>query len=228
MGAEMAVTDEITESGEPRGAIIVKSSKLKAIKLDGEIIPRIIDEIPIIAVAATQAEGVTEIRGAKELRVKESDRIKTVSSELRKLGAKQNTYPVTAREIEGLIRLSESSAKMRLSPIVELQDAERAVYISSYVLNDIFMDRSTGRIDSDIISIGQPKSKVDKLRQLLGVINALEQQYDLVDIDEIVKQAASLGFEENYARRLIDELKRQGDLYEPKVGFVKSSRGKEW
>ena len=162
------------------------------------------------------------------LTIEAGNRIKEYYLELRKLGAKQNTYPVTAREIEGLIRLSESSAKMRLSPTVELQDAERAVGISSYVLNDIFMDRSTGRIDSDIISIGQPKSKVDKLRQLLGVINALEQQYDLVDVDEIVKQAASLGFEENYARRLIDELKRQGDLYEPKVGFVKSSRGKEW
>ena len=58
------------------------------LKLDGEIIPRIIDEIPILAVAATQAEGVTEIRGAKELRIKESDRIKTTASELRKLGAK--------------------------------------------------------------------------------------------------------------------------------------------
>ncbi len=155
-------------------------------------------------------------------------RIKEYYLELRKLGAKQNNYPVTAREIEGLIRLSEASAKMRLSQVVDLIDAERAVQISSYVLNDIFMDRSTGRIDSDIISIGQPKSKVDKLRQLLGVINALEQQYDLVDIDEIVKQAGTLGFDENYARRLIDELKRQGDLYEPKVGFVKSSRAKEW
>ena len=88
MGAELSVENERNLSGEPRAELFVKSSALKPIKLDGEIIPRIIDEIPIIAVAATQADGVTEIRGAKELRIKESDRIATVASELRKFGAK--------------------------------------------------------------------------------------------------------------------------------------------
>ncbi len=87
MGASIEVIRERMLSEEPRADIIVRSSKLGAVKLDGEIIPRIIDEIPIIAVAATQAEGVTEIRGAKELRIKESDRIRTVASEFRKLGA---------------------------------------------------------------------------------------------------------------------------------------------
>ena len=87
MGADIQVLDETILSEEPRANILIKTSKLKGVKIEGAIIPRIIDEIPIIAVAATQAEGVTEIRGAKELRVKESDRIATVSSELRKLGA---------------------------------------------------------------------------------------------------------------------------------------------
>lgn len=88
MGAKLEVQDEEIISGEPRANILIRSSKLRAIKISGEIIPRIIDEIPIIAVAATQAEGLTEIRGARELRVKESDRIATISSELRKMGAK--------------------------------------------------------------------------------------------------------------------------------------------
>ena len=88
MGARLEVFNEEILSEEPRADILVKTSKLKGIKIAGDIIPRIIDEIPIIALAATQAEGVTEIRGARELRVKESDRLATVSSELRKLGAK--------------------------------------------------------------------------------------------------------------------------------------------
>ncbi|MFH1347766.1 MAG: 3-phosphoshikimate 1-carboxyvinyltransferase [Candidatus Margulisiibacteriota bacterium] len=87
MGANLEVKDEAIISEEPRANILAKTSKLKGIQIYGEIIPRIIDEIPIIAVAATQAEGKTEIRGARELRVKESDRIATVSSELKKLGA---------------------------------------------------------------------------------------------------------------------------------------------
>ncbi len=93
MGAKLEVKDEEIISEEPRANVRVTSNqkpvtRIKGIKISGEIVPRIIDEIPIIAVAATQAEGTTEIRGARELRVKESDRIATISSELRKMGAK--------------------------------------------------------------------------------------------------------------------------------------------
>ena len=88
MGADLQVKDQEIISEEPRANILARSSKLRGIKISGEIVPRIIDEIPIIAVAATQAEGTTEIRGARELRVKESDRIATISSELKKLGAR--------------------------------------------------------------------------------------------------------------------------------------------
>jgi 3-phosphoshikimate 1-carboxyvinyltransferase len=87
MGADVTVENERIMSEEPQADLVVKGGPLRALKLDGEIIPRIIDEIPVIAVAATQAAGVTEIRGAKELRIKESDRIKTTASELRKMGA---------------------------------------------------------------------------------------------------------------------------------------------
>jgi len=95
MGAQLEVSDEQMLCEEPRASIRVTTTQqhsnvetrgLRGIKISGEIIPRIIDEIPIIAVAATQAQGTTEIRGARELRIKESDRIKTISSELRKMG----------------------------------------------------------------------------------------------------------------------------------------------
>ncbi|MDD5382546.1 MAG: 3-phosphoshikimate 1-carboxyvinyltransferase [Candidatus Margulisbacteria bacterium] len=104
MGARLEIENERLLSEEPRADIIVKSSELGAVRLDGEIIPRIIDEIPIIAVAATQAKGATEIRGARELRIKESDRIKTVASELRKFGASVEELDDGLR-IEGPTRL---------------------------------------------------------------------------------------------------------------------------
>ncbi len=65
----------------------MKYSELKACNIEGEIIPKLIDEIPIIAVLATQAEGQTIIKDAQDLRNKESDRIKTMVNELKKLGA---------------------------------------------------------------------------------------------------------------------------------------------
>ncbi len=75
------------DSAEPYGDLVIETSALKAAEIGGEIIPRLIDEIPIIALLATQAEGTTVIKDAAELKVKETNRIDTVVSELRKIGA---------------------------------------------------------------------------------------------------------------------------------------------
>lgn len=87
MGANIAVKNERVQNGEPVSDIEIQTSALKGITIGGEIIPRLIDEIPVIAVLATQAEGITIIKNAEELKVKETNRIDTVVSELRKLGA---------------------------------------------------------------------------------------------------------------------------------------------
>lgn len=88
MGATIDISDTRTVSGEPIADIHCQSVKaLKAIHITQEDIPALIDEFPILCVAATQAEGITTIRGAEELRVKESDRIKSIATELKKMGA---------------------------------------------------------------------------------------------------------------------------------------------
>ncbi|MCX6767945.1 MAG: minichromosome maintenance protein MCM [Candidatus Micrarchaeota archaeon] len=158
-----------------------------------------------------------------------AEKIKDYYAELRRLGAKQNTFPITPRQIEGIVRLAEASAKLRLNAKVELQDAERAIGLYDHVLKSIFVDRETGNLDSDIISIGQPKSRLDKVRSIMGIIGAMEKQVDAVEIEEVVKEAVrSHGMEEHYARHLVEELRRQGDLYSPKPGHVKTARGKSW
>ncbi|WP_240511835.1 3-phosphoshikimate 1-carboxyvinyltransferase [Paludifilum halophilum] len=87
MGGEVEVTVTGEWSGEPVGDITVSSSPLNGVEIGGEWIPRLIDEIPVLAVAATQAEGQTVIRDASELKVKETNRIDVTAQELRKLGA---------------------------------------------------------------------------------------------------------------------------------------------
>lgn len=92
MGAHITVLEEHLEGGEPMGDLLVRTQALRAIRVDethpGEgIIPRMIDEFPIFALAATQAQGTTRVCGAAELRVKETDRIATLVEELRALGA---------------------------------------------------------------------------------------------------------------------------------------------
>jgi 3-phosphoshikimate 1-carboxyvinyltransferase len=88
MGARLRIQNERLEAGEPLADIVVESSELKGLEIGGDIIPRLIDEIPILAVAGCIARGETVIRNAGELRVKESDRIATVASELSRLGAR--------------------------------------------------------------------------------------------------------------------------------------------
>jgi 3-phosphoshikimate 1-carboxyvinyltransferase len=87
MGADIAIENVRNEESEPMGDITVRTSELKGIEIGGDLIPRLIDEIPIIALLATQAEGTTIIKDASELKVKETNRIDTVVSELKKLGA---------------------------------------------------------------------------------------------------------------------------------------------
>ncbi|NYZ75503.1 minichromosome maintenance protein MCM [Candidatus Micrarchaeota archaeon] len=152
-----------------------------------------------------------------------SDKIKEFYLEMRRMGKQQNNYPITARYIEGIIRLSEASAKVRLSQVVEVQDAERAIALQQFVLKEVFMDKDTGRIDSDIISIGQPKSKIDKMRTILSIIGVLEKKFDQVDIDDVVKDADDAAIDNQTCRRIIDDLLRQGELFSPKPGYIKNT-----
>ncbi len=87
MGADFEILDKKELCKEPSGDIRIKFSNLKGVTIEGDLIPKLIDEIPVIAVLATQAEGKTVIKDAQDLRNKESDRIKCTVTELKKLGA---------------------------------------------------------------------------------------------------------------------------------------------
>jgi 3-phosphoshikimate 1-carboxyvinyltransferase len=104
MGASLEMVDRREISGEPVANLLVRSSSLKGIEIGGEVVPRAIDEFPVICVAASLAQGKTVIRDARELRVKETDRIAAMACNLRKAGV-----PVTETDdgmvIEGVDRL---------------------------------------------------------------------------------------------------------------------------
>jgi 3-phosphoshikimate 1-carboxyvinyltransferase len=93
MGADIQLLNRREEAGEPVADIRVKSARLHGVAIGPDLIPQTIDEFPILCVAAAVAEGDTIISGAQELRVKESDRIATVSAELRAMGAQVTERP---------------------------------------------------------------------------------------------------------------------------------------
>jgi len=92
MGANIQIEEMGISNNEPFGNLIVRSSKLKNIKIDKGRIPLIIDEIPILTLAGIFADGNFEFRGAKELRVKESDRIRAICTNLKKTGLEVEEY----------------------------------------------------------------------------------------------------------------------------------------
>jgi 3-phosphoshikimate 1-carboxyvinyltransferase len=138
MGCNIEILNEKERSGEPVGDIFVRSSILRGIEIKGEMIPKAIDELPVVAVAACFAEGETVIREAKELRVKETDRIKAMTTELRKLGAEVEELDdgmiIKGKEMlkgakcsswgDHRIAMSLAVAGTRAKGVTEIEDAE--------------------------------------------------------------------------------------------------------
>jgi len=93
MGAEIEVSQARVISGEPVANLFIRSQELHGTEIGGALIPRMLDEIPSFAVAAAHAEGVTIIRDAAELRVKEVDRLAALARELRRFGVKVEERP---------------------------------------------------------------------------------------------------------------------------------------
>jgi len=105
MGAKISRDNPRSQSGEPVADLTVEEGPLRGTSIGGRILPSLIDEVPILAVAATQAEGCTRIADARELRVKETDRLAAVAENLTRMGARVREFP-DGLEIEGPCRLS--------------------------------------------------------------------------------------------------------------------------
>ncbi|MFC5541049.1 3-phosphoshikimate 1-carboxyvinyltransferase [Ureibacillus suwonensis] len=145
MGADLTIAQEKSDAAEPTATLTVRTSHLKGTTIEGEIIPRLIDEIPIIALLATQAEGTTIIRNAEELRVKETDRIEAVVTELKKLGA-----DITATE-DGMIINGPTSLKgAKLSTYGDHRIGMMAAIASLITESPVEID------DADCIAISYP------------------------------------------------------------------------
>ncbi len=154
------------------------------------------------------------------------EKIKNFYLDLRKLGEKQGAVPITARYLEGIVRLAEASAKGRLSNVVEEQDAERAINLMKYSLKQIGVDPDTGRLDIDVITTGISKSKADRIKIIYRIIKRLNQEYGEASHEAILAEAKEQGIKEETADEIISQLKRQGDIYSPRYGIYKPTEEK--
>ncbi|MCC7571565.1 minichromosome maintenance protein MCM [Candidatus Micrarchaeota archaeon] len=149
-------------------------------------------------------------------------KIKNYYLKMREMGKQHGRIAITPRQVEGLIRLSESSAKARLSPIANESDAQRAINLVDWMMKKLAMDKEAGSFDIDSITQGRPRSQFEKFSVVLDAIRELQKKYDEVEIKKVIKETEE-GFNMNpqETERIIQQLITKGDLYKPRHGIVK-------
>ncbi|MBE8540244.1 ATP-binding protein [Geoglobus acetivorans] len=132
--------------------------------------------------------------------------------------AKENSpVPITARQLEALIRLAEASARIRLSDRVEVEDVERVIRIIRKSLEQIAMDPETGEIDIDYAYSGTSKTQRDRIMVLKKIIEELEKEYEKgVPEEQIFDEAEKQGIDKVKTRELLIKMRERGEIYCPR------------
>ncbi|MBN2067331.1 MAG: ATP-binding protein [Candidatus Diapherotrites archaeon] len=143
---------------------------------------------------------------------------------LRDMGRKEGSYAATHRQLEGLVRLSEASARVRLSDIVEKQDAERAIRLVKASLSDVVTDPETGKIDYDIIATGVTHTQITNMKRIIDIVKAKAREMDAVPVQDVLAEAETEGISKEKARDLISKLEKKGELYRPRHDLLKPTQ----
>ena len=139
---------------------------------------------------------------------------------LRGIAEPNKPVPVTARQLEALVRLGEASARIRLSNTIELSDAERVIHIVDACLRQIAYDAKTGTFDIDKIVTGISKEKRDIVRVIKDAIRDIGGDGRRAGIDQVIDAVSAKGFARDKVREGVDMLLRHGEAMEPKSGII--------
>ncbi|MBW2987564.1 minichromosome maintenance protein MCM [Candidatus Woesearchaeota archaeon] len=142
---------------------------------------------------------------------------------MRSSGADEGSksVPISARQLEGILRLAEASARVRLAKEVSVEDAQRAIVLMQFWLSELAMDKETGKIDIDKIASGISTSERQKIVGVREIIIELENKLGkVIPTEDIVKEAEAKGINATKVEESIEKLKRSGDIFEPKPGFI--------
>jgi len=132
----------------------------------------------------------------------------------------EDSVPITARQLEAMVRIAEASARAQLKEEVEEDDAQRAIDILKYTLEQVGMDPETGDFDIDRIESGVSSSQRNRIQTIKHLIDELAGDDGSAEIEEVIEAAESEDIDPGKTEEVIDKLKREGELFEPKQGFV--------
>ncbi len=134
----------------------------------------------------------------------------------------KETIPFTPRQLEAFIRIAEASARMRLSNVVTVEDAERAIKIVEYYLTKVGMERELEAFNIDLITTGITKTQKDKMKILTEIIRDIcDETGSSAPLEEIISRAENEGMDRDTVEKLINKMRREGIIFEPKHGRYK-------
>lgn len=152
------------------------------------------------------------------------EEIKEYYVKMRSTGEGDEGYksiPISARQLEALIRLSEASARSRLSDKVTKPDAKRAIELVHFCLSQIGVDPETGKLDIDRITTGITASQRGTISTIKEIIHDLEGQIGKqIPVDDIVMRAKDKGIDQEKTEEILDRLKKAGDIFAPRSNFI--------
>ncbi len=152
------------------------------------------------------------------------EEIKDYYVKMRSTGDEEGAYkaiPISARQLEALIRLSEASARSRLSSKVNKADARRAIELVHFCLTQIGVDPETGKIDIDRITTGITASQRGNISVIKDIIRELESQIGKqIPVDDVLLKAKEKGMDPEKAEEIVDVLKKEGVIFAPRSGFI--------
>ena len=153
-----------------------------------------------------------------------SNKIKEFYVELRHKSKDAGSVAITPRYLEGLVRLAEANAKVKLDNTVEAEDAEAAIGLFNYVMQQIMTDKATGAFDIDVVTTGKTKTERDKMQKadtIMDIIREHLRKNDTADIDQVVSDAQSYDIDDATAKKIVAELLRKGVIYEKEHGHIR-------
>ncbi|WP_049902642.1 minichromosome maintenance protein MCM [Halorubrum distributum] len=167
------------------------------------------------------------------------DRITEFYVDLRSKGADDDgPVPVTARKLETLVRLSEASARVRLSDTIEVEDADRVIELVESCLKDIGVDPGTGQFDADteqsdgetkqfdadVVETDTSKSQRDRIKNIKELIADIDEKHqEGAPVTEVLNRADEIGMSSERAEAEIEKLRNKGEVYSPKKDYLRTT-----
>lgn len=139
--------------------------------------------------------------------------------------SEEGAVPITARQLEALVRLAKSNARLRLSNTVTVEDANEAIDLFRETLRQMGIEDDSGKPDIDILMTGHDRSQHDKLQRVMNIIEELTEDFegDGAPIDMVKEEAKADGIDEDFVREMISQEKKNGRLYSPSEKMIKKA-----